>query len=216
MTKAPLKPPGKPPIKITANAAANASNQAPQQVQPASQPSDEWLEVFPSGISVNSTVARPVLILKDKAQNEVLPVWMHPLDAGVALAEMSEASGLTPHSVTRKLLALLEMKLEACTFVELIGHHQYILLAFKSKVVKAGDGVNSLTESTHTLKVRADEAMSFCLQAKARFFATKSYMQRCRNLQAELGSLEQNLQNGALPQLQAEIEISSKKHPYMM
>ncbi|MES2962954.1 MAG: hypothetical protein V4760_03620 [Bdellovibrionota bacterium] len=175
---------------------------------PQAKDPEAWIELFPSGIAINSGLGRPLLILKDKSGNEVLPVWMHPLDAGVAMAEMQEGLGLTPHVVTRKVLEAVQLTCESCTFIELVGHHQYVQLLFRA----VGD---SQTEP-QTLKLRADEAMSFCLQAKARFFSTTSYMTRCRALQAELGSLEEGLQNGQHSALRNEMEISSKKHPYLM
>jgi len=169
-----------------------------------SDSSEEWVELFPAGISVNSTMGRPVLILKDEHQVQVLPVWMHPLDAGVALAELSNGSGATPHSITRRLFEALEVKVESCAFVDLVGHHQFVHLAFEGH------------PKLKSLRMRADEVMSFCLQARARFFSTPSYMVRCRSLDAELTTLEQGLIEGSLPALQAEMEISSKKHPYVM
>jgi len=175
---------------------------------PKAQSQEPWIELFPSGIAINSGLGRPLLILKDKSGNEVLPVWMHPLDAGVAMAELQEGLGLTPHVVTRKVLEAVQLKCESCTFVDLVGHHQYVQLLFRP----LGDS----SAAPQILKIRADEAMSFCLQAKARFFSTQSYMTRCRGLQAELGSLEENLQNGQLSALRNEMENSSKKHPYMM
>lgn len=165
----------------------------------------EWVELFPQGISVGSTVGRPVLILKDKHGVEVLPVWMHPMDAGVALAELSHGgSGGSPHAVTRRILESLNVTVESCVFEELVGHHQFVQVSLR------GD------TQIKTLRLRADEAMSFCLQAHARFFSTRPYMARCRDMDAELANLEQNLAHGLVPSLQAEMEISSKKHPYVM
>lgn len=162
------------------------------------------VELFPHGITVGSKMGRPILILKDKATIEVLPVWMHPLDAGVALAELSSASSSSPHSVTKRVLEMIGLTLESCVFVDIIGHHQYVNLIFRSAT------------ELKNLRVRADEAMSFCLQARARFFSTKEFMLRCRSLDADLTSLEQNLNEGQLPGLQAEMENSSMKHPYVM
>lgn len=164
----------------------------------------EWVELFPAGISVSSAMGRPVLILKDKYGVEVLPVWVQPLDAGVALAELSQGSGATPHAVTRRLMQALGMKLESCTFVDLVGHHQFVQLNFEGN------------ETVKSFRLRADEAMSFCLQSRARFYSTRTYMARCRDVDEDLARLEQGLSEGTLPGLQAEMEISSKKHPYVM
>jgi uncharacterized protein len=168
----------------------------------------EWIELFPHGISVSTEMGRPVLVLKDKSGLNVLPVWIQPLDAGVALAELSQGSGSTPHAVARHLMSVLGLKLESCVFTDLVGHHQYVQLTFRS----AGRGEAQM----QTLRVRADEAMSFCLQARARFYSTPPFMARCRALDEDLSKFEQNLVHGQLPGLQAEMEISSKKHPYVM
>jgi hypothetical protein len=178
----------------------------------------DWVELFPAGVSVATAMGRPVLILKDPLSGDVLPVWMQPLDAGVAMAELSHTMGATPHAVTRQLLAAMKFKVRSCTFVELIGHHQYALIELTTfgensdlKIEKNSDQAAPLH-----LRVRADEAMSFCLQASAKFFSTKDFMSRCRDLDVDLAKLESSLVEGTLPALQAEIEISSKKHPYVM
>lgn len=212
------KLPGKLPETLPANAGViDAQKTSVDSTEHAAAPASaslalanskpaENVELFPHGISVGSTVGRPVLILKDKAMIEVLPVWMHPLDAGVALAELSQGSGASPHSVTKRVLEMAGLSLTACVFVEIIGHHQFIDLVFSNP-----QGVE-----TNRLRVRADEAMSFCLQARAKFFSSKDFMLRCRALDADLTSLEHNLNEGQLPGLQAEMENSSKKHPYVM
>lgn len=182
---------------------------APEHVAPvapiASEQKLEWIELFPQGISVGSTVGRPVLILKDKHGVEVLPVWMSPLDAGVALADLSHGSvGSSPHSLARRILEALDVVIESCVFDELVGHHQFVQVNFKGN------------PRLKCLRLRADEAMSFCLQARARFYSTRPYMARCRDMDADLASFEHSLAEGVLPALETEMEIGSKKHPYMM
>lgn len=164
----------------------------------------EWVELFPNTMSVSSGLGRPVLIFKDKTENEILPVWMHPLDAGMALAELSQGSGNSPHAVTRQALQLAGVKLETCAFTEVVGHHQFVELRFQT------------SSGLKTLRVRADEAMSFCLQARARFISTRKLMAQCRRLDQDLSSFEQSLVQGQNPELLAEMEKSSKKHPYVM
>jgi hypothetical protein len=187
---------------------AEATKQGPVKLLKADK-KQEWVELFPHGISVGSDIGRPVLVLKDKNGIEVLPVWMHPLDAGVALAELSNSSGVSPHAVTRRVLESLNVRLNSCTFVDLVGHHQFVQLGLEPLKKEIGS-------TPKTLRVRADEAMSFCLQARARFFSTRAYMLRCRSLDTDLSHLEQNLTSGQAPGLQSEMEISSKKHPYVM
>ena len=196
--------PAPPPVNNHKKAAASES----VKVEFCGPAPEQMIELFPNGISVGSALGRPVLILKDKSGVEVLPVWMQSLDAGVALAEMSHTTGATPHSVTRRVLEALGMYLESCTFVEIVGHHQYVLLTLRS-TIEGSDLVK-------TLKVRADEAMSFCLQGRTRFFSAKSLMVTARSLDADLTRFEENLVHGQLPQLTAEIEVAAKKQPYMM
>jgi hypothetical protein len=168
----------------------------------------EWVELAPSGISIaasaGTTGSRPVLIFKDQTGLHVLPVWMNPLDAGVALSELTGGSGATPHVVARRMMEALKIQPEVCAFIDLVGHHQYVLLSFKGET------------SLGPLRVRADEAMSFCLQSKVKFYSTPAYMARCRDLDAEIETLESKLSKGALQGLVAEADFSSKKHPYMM
>lgn len=162
------------------------------------------IELFPHGISVTSNVSRPVFILKDRQSVEVLPVWIHPLDAGIALSELSQGAAASPHLVAMRLLELFDLRLESCVFTEIVGHHQFAEITFRNEAMEK------------RVRVRADEAMSFCLKAQAKFFSTKAFMARCRAIDADISKLEFNIQQGHLPELQEELENSSKKHPYVM
>jgi hypothetical protein len=156
------------------------------------------------------------LILKDQSGVEVLPVWLNALDAAVALSELSQGHTSSPHAATRHLLQALNLKIESCSFTELIGHHQYVHLGFAPVDSVRADLEKQSFACPTPLRLRADEVMSLCLQAKARFFSTRSHMARCRDLDVELGSLEEGLASGQLSALRRDLEISSKKHPYMM
>ena len=177
------------------------------------------IELLPNGISVTTSIGRPVLILKDRTGVEVLPVWMQPLDAsGCDGGAFRIARRATPHAVTRRFLAMMDTRVESCTFVDLVGHHQFVDLDFvtgdESKAKKSEK--KSEKKSVKTLRVRADEAMSFCLQARAKFYCSRALMARCRDLDQDLTTLEHNLNDGLLPALHSEMEPSSKKQPYVM
>lgn len=176
----------------------------PTDIKTDTQTPFDWVELFPQGISVTTNLARPVLILKDKTGSQVLPVWMDAIDAGVAIAEGTEGSGASPHAVTRKIMDAFGWKLEACVFVDLIGHHQFVHVGF-SGVVAGADAPKK------TVRLRAGEAMSFCLQGGARFFATKAYMARCRDLNVDLLKFESTLVHGQGHDISLE-----KKNPYLM
>ena len=137
--------------------------------------SDDWIELFPYGVSLSFDEARPFLILKDDSESEVLPVWMSALDAGMAVAESDVTS---THQDAHKLSALIlkkfELQVKDCRFIDIQGHHQFVEIS-----VQGPDSLEKIT-------VRADEAMSYCLSAKARFFAKRSLMLASRRLNERL------------------------------
>lgn len=154
----------------------------------------EWIEVFPYGLVVSPEQTRPVMIFKDKTEKRVLPVWMSPVDAGVAVSQSGgRETDASPHRLTTKILNLLNIKLEKCFFKEIKGHYQIVELHF------SGD------ERVGKIQARADEAISFCLSQSTQFFATIEFMERCRILEGEL--------------LYALMNVSKKdvnnRHPYL-
>ena len=164
----------------------------------------EWIELYPQGISVTSTVGRPVLVLKDQRGVEVLPVWMNPLDAGIAIAELTTSSGATPHMVSRRMMEALKIRAVRCSFVELVGHHQYVVVEFEG------------AEDLKAIRVRADEAMSFCVQARVKFQATRAFMRMCRDVDADMEKLENGNSTNHSTGSNSFSENSSKKHPYVI
>ncbi len=157
----------------------------------------ELLRLMPFGISVGTELGRPVLILKDEEQKEILPVPLSPLEAGVTISQATRISSPTsPHHVTETLLGSLGVKIQRCLFTEIKGHHQYVKLEL--------EGHPKLSE----LKCRAEEAMSLCLYLGTPIFSTRAYMQKSRILSVELGQLESHLKltPGAL----------KRSHSYMM
>lgn len=130
------------------------------------------LEAF--GLTAGMDGVRPLMLFREKGGDAVLPVWLSPLDAGIALTQhQPQTFMLSPHDVTLNLLSKLGVKLEACHFREVRGHHQYVDLLFSgSRKVKS-------------MRVRADHAISFCLQAGVRFFCTREFLETCRKADAE-------------------------------
>lgn len=157
----------------------------------------EWMELTPFGITVHSPNARPILLLKNEDETETLPVWLSPVSAGMALADLSkgEVAG-DPLAVTRKVMQAFGAELIRCDINELIGHHQYAELHFK--------GNHALTR----LRVRAEDAAAFTLGMGAPFFSTKQHMMQCRQIDAQLGDFEKAISLNP--------ELGSKKHLFMM
>lgn len=178
-------------------------------VQVASEtPSPEWIPLVPSGVMVMPGSARPVFLLKHEASGETLPVWMHPLDASVALQELGQGELGSPHAVTRQILGRLGITHGRCYFVDRVGHHQYAVLHLTTEA--------GLELPGGAIRVRADEVISFCLALKVHFFSTKEFIAQCRVLNQELEKLQEGLLTGTAGEAFPELEIDSKKTGYMM
>ncbi|PIS11353.1 MAG: hypothetical protein COT73_04430 [Bdellovibrio sp. CG10_big_fil_rev_8_21_14_0_10_47_8] len=138
------------------------------------------IRLAPYAMALNQDPSKPLLLLKDKSGQHVLPVTLNPVEAGTALQSSSHSLiPTTPHKVTQLLLESLKMKVERCVFVEIKGHCQYVRLFI--------DG----HPNEESLKVRADEAMSLCLHLNVPFYATRKFMNRSRTMQADLEGLAQ-------------------------
>jgi bifunctional DNase/RNase len=132
------------------------------------------LEAF--GLTTGMDGARPVMLFREKNGEAVLPVWLSPLDAGIALTQhQPQTFMLSPHEVTIKILKELGVQIDTCHFREIKGHQQYVELGFSgSKKLK-------------TMMARADHAISFCLQAQTKFYCTREFLEQCRQVNAEVG-----------------------------
>ena len=131
------------------------------------------LEAF--GLTTGMDGARPVMLFKEKGGEAVLPVWLAPIDAGIALSQHQPQTFMSsPHEVTLTLLKELGVGVQTCHFREIKGHQQYVEIFFSgSRKIK-------------TLKARADHAISFCMQARAKFFCTRDYLEQCRQVNSDL------------------------------
>lgn len=139
------------------------------------KPKTNEIELEAFGITTGMDNVRPVMLFREKGGEATLPVWLSPLDAGIALTQhQPQAFMLSPHDVTLNLLSKLGVKLEVCHFREVKGNQQYVELIFSgSRKIK-------------TMKVRADHAISFCMQAGVKFYCTRQYLEECRQVNAEI------------------------------
>lgn len=135
----------------------------------------EWIEMFPYGLAMSPGSSRPVMIFKDESGQKVLPVWLSPLDAGIAVNQSGGgATDTSPHHLTWKILEPLGVKLKKCFFTEVRGHHQFVKLHFSGN------------ENLRRLESRADEAISFCLSTECKFYCRLEFIERCRILDVEM------------------------------
>lgn len=155
------------------------------------------VELFPYGITYGPDELRPVMLFKDKDQKRVLPVWLNPLDAGIAVQEnaLHLENIKSPYHITWKILEPLGIFLKKCVFVEIKGHHQFVELYF--------DGHSQLKK----IRCRADESVSFCLSAKCQFFCDEDFFEKCQVLDVEMSQMTQKvLENPG---------VLNKAHPYL-
>ena len=155
----------------------------------------EWVEIFPYGVSFGADEARPIMIFKDKDEKKVLPVWMSPLNAGIALQQESNSysSISSPYALMWDILKPLGIELSKCYFVEVKGHHQFVELHFTGH------------PKLQQLKARADESVSFCLSSKAQFFCRSDFFKKSRVLDAEMIAAKKTIHPG----------VYNNKHPYL-
>jgi bifunctional DNase/RNase len=139
------------------------------------------IELEPFGMTAGMDKQRPVMLFREKGGEATLPVWLSPLDAGIALTQHNvQAFAMSPHDVTLKVLSQLGITVKSCRFCEVRGHQQYVELKFSGGRLKP-------------MRFRADHAISFCLQARAKFFCSRDYLNTCREVDAALERLQTSL-----------------------
>lgn len=139
----------------------------------------ELIELQPYGVSLVPDAQRPFLIFRDATQQYTLPVFLNPLEAGITLTQSNKSiAPTTPHSFALELLKSLQIRVLQCVFVQIKGPHQYV------RVYMQGH------PSLNSLKLRADEVMSFVLQAGVPVFATKGFINKSKLLNAQIEGLK--------------------------
>lgn len=146
----------------------------PREVKKIMAGHKDWLELFPLAVTLGPMKDRPLLVLQDKNKEFNLPVWLGSLDATVAMVQANPNTlDSTPHKTTLQILKSLNLELTHCVFVDIVGHLQYVELCFK--------GPNGVQH----VRCRADESMSLCLLAGARFFCPQTLIKKARDLEWE-------------------------------
>ncbi|MBC7420704.1 MAG: bifunctional nuclease family protein [Bdellovibrio sp.] len=160
-----------------------------------SKPQDERVDftekdlllMVPYGLSLSNGTDRPFLILKDEAGEETLPVAINSLEAGATLTQSAQNSvPVSLHKFSESLLISLDIKLERCVFVEIKGVHQYVRIYMKNH------------PRYTSLKFRADEVMSLCIQLKIPIYATRNFIGRSKVMSAEITEIAQELSSHPL------------------
>lgn len=140
------------------------------------------IELEPFGMTAGMDRQRPVMLFREKGGEATLPVWLSPLDAGIALTQHNvQAFAMSPHDVTLKVLDAMGVFVKSCRFCEVRGHQQYVELKFGG------------SRKLKPMRFRADHAVSFCLQARVKFYCTREYLETCREVDAALERLQSTL-----------------------
>jgi hypothetical protein len=148
----------------------------------------DLIELEPFGVTAGIDKSRPVMLFREKNAEAVLPVWLSAVDAGIALTQHNaQAFAMSPHDLPLQALDILGVRPVTCVFSELRGHQQYVELHFSG------------SRKLKMLKSRADHAISFCLQAKVKFYCTRGYLVRCREIEVEMGQTKMALNNKSVP-----------------
>jgi|GEM_PF-6782994 len=138
------------------------------------QAESNWIRMKPYGVQISPDGERPLLLLKDQSQELVLPVRMSPLEAGVAITQSNPSVVPTsPHGVAQSLLTALGLNFSKAMFTEIRGSHQYLLLVLQG------------SSELKNLRVRADEAMSFCLHLQIPLYATRAFIEHSKIWQVQ-------------------------------
>jgi hypothetical protein len=157
----------------------------------------DLVKLVPYGVQLAPDGVRPMLLLKDEKGEFTLPVILNPLEAGITLTQSNKTiAPVTPHKVTEILMQGLNVSVESCLFIEIRGSHQYVRLNIQG------------SPDLKFIKVRADEAMSFCLHFNVPMYASKDYIARSRVLVAD--------HQGQAQSLLANPQVLNKSHKYMM
>ena len=89
-----------------------------------------FVELFPYGVTFSMGGARPVFILKSQDEKSVLPVWMNPIDANMAMADSNiSRQPHVPHKVSLKIIEEFGLSVRECRFVALNGHQHQVVQA---------------------------------------------------------------------------------------
>lgn len=158
---------------------------------------DDWVELFPFGLSLSNDALRPFMIFKDKSGDISLPVPINQSEAGATLLQSSAQhapSGV--HQVTSALLESLDIRFERCMFVEIKGVSQYVRLYMQNH------------PRYQSLKFRAEDVMSLCLHFKVPFFASKKFISGSKVMSAQIIGMAQAVSKNPL--------VLQNPHNYLM
>lgn len=127
----------------------------------------EVFEVFPFGVTLGLDVSRPILIFRSRDEDRVVPIALSTVEAGLAVWSESDGS---PHALAIKVLEDSGLKVTKCTFIALHEHEPFVEVEFRR-----------VGERKQKLRLRADQAVSYCLHARVRFYCSMEFFRQNRH-----------------------------------
>ena len=133
------------------------------------------IEMTIKGLMVDPVTNLPIVILKDKEGDRVLPIWVGIFEANAIALEMEKVA--TPRPMTHDLLKNLLTELE--TRVERVVINDLRENTFFARI--------HLTRGDSSLSVdsRPSDAIALALRARAEIFVEEMVLEKSRNLRAE-------------------------------
>ena len=133
--------------------------------------SKDLIQLFPLGLSFAQDLKKPFLLLRDEKNELTLSVALTPLEAGIFLAQ-NQNPLRGPHSFLDGLIKSLGIELRQCVFVEMKGQLQLVRIYFSGH------------PALNALELRADEAISLCVQFKVPIYATREFITKSSLMKA--------------------------------
>lgn len=135
------------------------------------------LELQVYGLVVGPHQPRPMLLMKEKLGDQLLPVALNPLEAQVLAFGSDRPEG--PHGATWGLIKAFSVQIQKCQFREIRRGRQVLEIYVTGPSSTAGS-------MTQVLETYAESSMSFALGSKAPIFATQKFIDQCRRTPFEV------------------------------
>jgi hypothetical protein len=150
----------------------------------------ELTEVKAYGLVMGIEKAKPIMLFKGNTDFDVFPVWLTQIETSLFLSESSpkgaRKNGTHYHRTTLQILESLNSEIVACEFLNVENQIQEVDLILN----KTGTSYSFSKEAKNTwvtrVRARADEVLTLCLIAKARFFATAEFMTKSRFVNVQM------------------------------
>lgn len=134
--------------------------------------SKDLIQLYPLGISLAHDVQKPFLLFRDEKSEVTLPVALSQLEAGIYVAQGQDALA-SPHGFLEEILKSFNIELRQCVFVQVQPDSQMVRIYFSGHPMM------------NSIKLRADQIISLCLQFNVPFYASREFIQKSALIQAK-------------------------------